>query len=397
MPVPDQSEDCKRCNKRFLNWDALFLHKVHSSEHIACLFCGIDFKTLEGRKRHQNQMHAAQQDLKCAGCGEQFVRAGSYINHIEQHLCPVIQKSDFDHLCTEKELFHKTGRNGLPKICIESQAMMSASENNTREGRSKAGASLLFDEHPNPVPWGAEGEEEKFKHALSKDEANFPSLNNQQDRNESPEVHDLLAVPARLNAKNKAWLDQNTLLSSAPTLVIPSDEPLSAFAVDDAEDMKHPFDPDHPTFNPGEFYNPITRKYNCPWQICRKTFTNTPALIQHLRSPTHMAKKLRCPACLRHFSTATALVQHAESQAKKCRIRETDQYRQAVDQITGGLVDTSGRHEDDTVRYIAPSIAVREHGSVAGKSDAIKHDEYWVQREKDRQALIKFQNENTAW
>ena len=66
-----------------------------------------------------------------------------------------------------------------------------------------------------------------------------------------------------------------------------------------------------------------------------------------------MDLRLRCPACMRQYPSATALVQHAESQAVKCQIRESQQYKSAVDCITGGFVDTEGRHNDDTVRYIA--------------------------------------------
>lgn len=77
------------------------------------------------------------------------------------------------------------------------------------------------------------------------------------------------------------------------------------------------------------------------------------AFIQHLRSPAHTDLRLRCPACMRQYPSATALVQHAESQAVKCQIRESQQYKSAVDCITGGFVDTEGRHKDYTVRYIA--------------------------------------------
>ena len=71
-----------------------------------------------------------------------------------------------------------------------------------------------------------------------------------------------------------------------------------------------------------------------------------------------MDLKLRCPACMRQFPSATALVQHSESQAVKCQIRESQQYKSAVECITGGFVDTEGRHKDFTVRYVAPPNAM---------------------------------------
>lgn len=71
-----------------------------------------------------------------------------------------------------------------------------------------------------------------------------------------------------------------------------------------------------------------------------------------------MNAKLRCPGCLRRFQSATALVQHAESQAVKCQIRDSNEFKAAIHQITGGFVDTAGRHKDDTIRYIAPAATI---------------------------------------
>lgn len=66
-----------------------------------------------------------------------------------------------------------------------------------------------------------------------------------------------------------------------------------------------------------------------------------------------MDLKKRCPSCLRQYATATALVQHAESQARNCNIRDTQEYRQALQQVTAGFVDVSGRHKDATIKYTA--------------------------------------------
>lgn len=41
-------------------------------------------------------MHATPQNLKCPGCGTKFVRAGSFIAHLEMRQCPVIHKEDFE-------------------------------------------------------------------------------------------------------------------------------------------------------------------------------------------------------------------------------------------------------------------------------------------------------------
>jgi hypothetical protein len=113
-------------------------------------------------------------------------------------------------------------------------------------------------------------------------------------------------------------------------------------------------------------------------------------LIQHLKSPAHMEEKLRCPGCLRQFNSATALVQHAESQAIKCNIRKTSEYRQAVDQITGGFVDTKGRHADDTVRYIAIQ-------DMDGLNIKDINQKYWDKKDAEMEDLLRKQMENVEW
>jgi len=77
-------------------------------------------------------------------------------------------------------------------------------------------------------------------------------------------------------------------------------------------------------------------------------------LLSHLKSPLHSGEQMLCPGCLRYFPGATALTQHVESQASRCKVRESDQYRTFVDQLTAGLTDVDGRHNDNTVRYIVP-------------------------------------------
>lgn len=99
-----------------------------------------------------------------------------------------------------------------------------------------------------------------------------------------------------------------------------------------------------------------------------------------------MNERLRCPACLRIFKSATALVQHAESQSYKCDIRESEKYRQAVDQITGGFIDAVGKHADNTVKYIAPQDVKLSRVKEAEES-------YWTKREAERQELLAKQKE----
>lgn len=49
------------------------------------------------------------------------------------------------------------------------------------------------------------------------------------------------------------------------------------------------------------------------------------------------------------YLSYTALIQHAESQAKKCDIRNTTEYKHALDQV-GGLISITGLHDNDKTK-----------------------------------------------
>lgn len=70
----------------------------------------------------------------------------------------------------------------------------------------------------------------------------------------------------------------------------------------------------------------------------RKKFPNVFTLTQHLRSPAHTGGRVSCIRCKKVFTTVAALIGHMET-TTKCPIRETDDFRRALGQITGGILD----------------------------------------------------------
>lgn len=62
-----------------------------------------------------------------------------------------------------------------------------------------------------------------------------------------------------------------------------------------------------------------------------------------------------------------ALVTHASSQSVRCNIRHTDGYRQFLDQLTAGIVDTTETHGDGTAKYAVPEEARKTFGTLQGK------------------------------
>ncbi|CZT18982.1 uncharacterized protein RCC_04827 [Ramularia collo-cygni] len=108
---------CKKCDFDAEDWDDLTRHKVENMvpyiegakgrvkpldddlKHITCEFCGEDFKSFGGRKRHRQMAHPADQDITCPGCEGKFIRASHLIQHFEKGRCHVYSARVFhDHL-----------------------------------------------------------------------------------------------------------------------------------------------------------------------------------------------------------------------------------------------------------------------------------------------------------
>lgn len=66
--------------------------------------------------------------------------------------------------------------------------------------------------------------------------------------------------------------------------------------------------------------------------------------------------RISCPSCLRIFKTTSALVAHCESATTRCKINQSANYRQIMDEISGGVLETNGHLIDGSVRYEATQI-----------------------------------------
>lgn len=64
---------------------------------------------------------------------------------------------------------------------------------------------------------------------------------------------------------------------------------------------------------------------------------------------------MQCPSCSRYFTTIQALVQHSESQSTRCHLRDSEEFHQFLDTLTGGMVAVQGRNIDLTVSYAVQS------------------------------------------
>lgn len=84
---------------------------------------------------------------------------------------------------------------------------------------------------------------------------------------------------------------------------------------------------------------------------------------------------MQCPHCYRWFNSMAAITQHAESQGVRCIIRATDGYRQFLDQLTAGIVDTTEKNNEGKEKYRVPQEAREVFGTLQGQWGALAKKE----------------------
>ncbi|KAK7529535.1 uncharacterized protein J3D65DRAFT_170209 [Phyllosticta citribraziliensis] len=104
----DSHDYCKPCKYMANSYDELTDHKANSPKlHICCKFCGQDFKNIRTRDIHVRKMHPVEQDLRCIGCKEHFVRGYALIGHLEFDHCRAIPASQFKSCVEHTALVNK--------------------------------------------------------------------------------------------------------------------------------------------------------------------------------------------------------------------------------------------------------------------------------------------------
>ncbi|KAM7207553.1 hypothetical protein V8F20_002031 [Naviculisporaceae sp. PSN 640] len=195
--------------------------------------------------------------------------------------------------------------------------------------------------------------------------------------------------------KNTLWAEKKNLFPNAPPPVRPTAEQLKALE-QPAEVVWERWDVDNPRFRASDHFNKFTGKYKCPHPRCTKSFGSGNALVAHITA-AHPKKVIRveCPTCLKKFDSITALAQHSESQGVKCQVRNTGEFRQFMDQLTGGIVDTPDVHEDGTNKYVVPEEAGRvfNRDDMHERAQKIMRDRIRAEAERKK----NYTNPNVQW
>ncbi|OBR11768.1 C2H2 type zinc finger protein [Colletotrichum higginsianum IMI 349063] len=324
-PAPHEAMRCNVCDELFASFDKLMGHKRMTMKlegtHIHCPVCTLDFNTMDAKDKH-----ILEQKLVCPGCQKSFVRLAAWMRHLEHDQCSAIGRQDLD-------------RNRAHKLTF-------AHELEKRSG------SQFGDYFPASHPSVQSAFDKPYMaHPSYFKPDDFPARGKQQDDK----------LEAQKNAR-------------------PAVEKSAA-----ADDINNP---SHPSFDPKKYYDAIILKFKCPQASCRsaclhiihheervdkkqtnrKSFDTSRGLVTHMKAATsHYNAKLQCPGCLRYFRDTSSLTAHSESETNRCSIRHSENYRNYLDQLTGGMADVADWHRDGTVKYEVSTEAVIKFGTEQAK------------------------------
>ncbi|KAI1131227.1 hypothetical protein F5Y10DRAFT_287437 [Nemania abortiva] len=393
-----QSLVCPKCSVKYPNLHELLTHQ-RAEQHFVCDKCEQCYWTEDDLRKHKRNYHRPELDLECFGCGSHFDRAHLLWNHFESNECKVIYPSDIARL-REKNL-EFAQQLELRKATLEDIIQQGESHiKGEHTWASDFGGEIPEPAMPPTSPPPAAFALTRNAHPLHYRSEDFPVLPTQaktpkafnplgyrsgnswsnrkatisQTPNKAPVSYNAVPPPtsydsppayASRNAPHSPAHNNRIQTTEAPTNPVESSGPQSTTTL-----VQRIVDPDHPDYNPAVFHNSLLEKYVCPYKSCGKKFNNVYALTQHLRSPAHAGGRISCICCKKQFTTVASLISHMET-ATKCPIRDTDGFRRALGQVTGGILDFHIRSgmftiDQNSVRRL---LEMRSEASPPKKSD----------------------------
>ncbi|KAI0532842.1 hypothetical protein GGR58DRAFT_522440 [Xylaria digitata] len=363
---------CPKCNVRYPNIHELLTHQG-SEQHFACNQCSLCFWSENGLRDHKRKDHRPEPDLECFGCKSHFNRAGLFWKHLESGLCKVIYPSDIARLRDKKLEFAK--QLELRKVTLDDIIQHAGSHikgddtwasylgEETAPAEPTATAAPSLPSRPAPISGGN-------AHPLYYRSEDFPRLPVNQNIPATPSVlekrkeniwqsrkavvsqtskgtptsYNAVPPPASYDSSGANHSDHGSHKSPRNTRTQTIQTPTNSTQgePDDPDSSERIVDPDDPNYNPAVFHNEILEKFVCPYKRCGKKFYNVFTLTQHLRSPAHAGGRISCISCKKKHTTVAGLIFHMET-STKCRIRGSDDFRRALGQITGGILDFHDR------------------------------------------------------
>ncbi|KAI2643192.1 hypothetical protein GGS21DRAFT_3032 [Xylaria nigripes] len=372
---PPESLECPKCKVKFTNIHDLLTHQG-SAQHFACPHCDLCFWSEHGLLNHKRKNHRPDQVLECFGCHTRFGPAGEFWRHLELSQCPAIFPSDIARLRDKKLEFAEQlelRKGPFDDIIHDRETHLKEEtrgprvDEETTPNEPIAAPNSSFIPAPTMLYSGS-------AHRLHYRSQDFPPLPTKKSTPSGRSMH------GEREKKECIWADfkavsqtpnvsrTNNAVPPASQQHQPADAAHSTFqkpGINDKIQVRQApvksaqaqagvytttsssqiIDPDHPDYNPAIFYNQLLEMYVCPYKICLKKFPNAPAISRHLRSPTHAGGRYPCIGCSKIFATVSSLISHMESASRRCPVRDSDNFRPALGQLTGGILDFDMRSD----------------------------------------------------
>ncbi|EAQ90644.1 hypothetical protein CHGG_02579 [Chaetomium globosum CBS 148.51] len=333
---------CKQCGVEVASRAALVGHwkeqREQGKEHYHCTQC-----MMKPFQADIFKFHAAKQDLECPGCNERFLSVSSLMGHIEKSRCTRIGKDDYvtrreEKLAFTRELQRREFENptrpvaGGPGVAGVPAVRKAPFSDFPRRRAGFLNWVTRLSRSVHQRAWVVKGEETAPQAAEARKKNLFPKMPPAQVRPGSRENK----MPSSPSRQRKWKMVGNMILAN-------------------------------PDWDARKYYVTYLNKFKCPHDRCPKSFPRVAGLRGHLSSSHIGQHKVQCPRCFKWFNSMTAITAHAESQSARCDLRWTNGYRELIDQMTAGIVDTAGKHEDGTVKYTVPDTARQYFGTSQGK------------------------------
>ncbi|KAK7966347.1 uncharacterized protein PG986_000624, partial [Apiospora aurea] len=347
------SHPCPRpeCDDIFASATELRQHQYKNS-HWRCTKCEINFYDGTSLLKHDAERHVPEQELVCPGCNSGFRRPSGLMKHIETNQCRVIKPAMINEARKRRIDFVK----GLGSMnpANEDYLFHEMSEQQVNADiRPWFQPDRVF---RNFVEWEEDCDSPLAPDLLTGD--NLAALN--QAFEEKDDGHD--AGPWASN-EDPVYPD---LRPTPKQLFRDLEQEHSDMPVDMTKRFDHRVnDPNKQGYNPAVFYEPVFEKYKCPHLRCGKKFERAAGLTTHLKSPAHQKDiRISCPYCSRLSASMADAILHAESASRKCRIRDSDLFREFIANVSGGLIDVFMARPDgiafNVPHYVIPPNILAE-------------------------------------
>ncbi|KAF2758866.1 hypothetical protein EJ05DRAFT_537263 [Pseudovirgaria hyperparasitica] len=400
---------CRKCHAAFKDWETLVKHRISSPLHYACNFCGIEFKSIHGIKRHVQLDHPPKQNLKCIGCGDMFDRAASMVNHLEQGHCAVITPQEFAGHMQQKMIIDSVLRD-KPSVLPGPNHILAAVDLDEGGGVCLLqGHNILEADEASGHPKIASLQPEK-KPTCNSTRSQYPSLQSSTgtsglDSFSGMSISSSAALSSKAASSTVSTIDDDDgsqkpwgSQTGASKTLFPESRPTPVdhdwlegkrqadigYARQNGSNLfkDRYWDPSSERFKAEAFFNAVMEFYECPFNPCNHKSYLPSDLVHHIQT-SHRAIEYRCPCCFKWFKTAAALMGHAEAAGTRCRISKTENYREAVNQFSAGFIQANeGKHPDIPVQKVVGYSLDKDDELVPTSTESIRHNVWTYESSK---------------